>query len=180
VDDVREAGIELVATSSPEDPENLFIREYAKVARIITRIIRDQSHAEDLAVEVFLKVSRPKSDMAKAASMLYRQAVRMALDEVRRRNRRQRLRQLFSSFLAADDNPEKEYALRQRQLHVGLVLQGLRQRDAELLVLRAEGLTYAELSNALSINPASVGIMLSRAQFAFKKEYLKRYGQPDS
>ncbi len=155
VDDVQHAGIELVANSSPEDLENLFIREYAKVARFITRITRDQSHAEDLAVEVFLKVSRPNS-----SAMLYRQAVRLALDEVRRRNRRRRLRQLFSAFLAAGANPENEYAVRERQVHVGLILQSMRRRDAELLLLRAEGLTYAELSNALSINPASVGIML--------------------
>lgn len=59
---------------------------------------------------------------------------------------------------------------------VGLVLKSMHQRDAELLILRAEGLTHAELSNALSIKAASVGVMLSRAESAFRKEYLKRYG----
>ena len=171
MDDVQHAGLELVTNNSPE-----FVYEYSKVARIIARIIRDHSHAEDLAVEVFLKVSRLNPDMASVPSVLYRHAVRMALDEVRRRNRRFRLRNLFPSFLTTRDNPEDEYALHQRQLHVGLILKGMHKRDAELLVLRAEGLTYAQLSNTLNINPASVGVMLSRAQPAFKKEYLKRYG----
>ena len=78
----------------------------------------------------------------------------------------------FLPFFTAAANPEKAFASRQRQLRGGLVLKSMYQRDAELLVLRFEGLTYAELSNALSINPASVGVMLSRAQAAFRKEYL--------
>jgi RNA polymerase sigma-70 factor, ECF subfamily len=179
VDDVQRAGLELAANTSSERLETLFLCEYAKVVRIIARITGEPASAEDLAVEVFLKILRPNLEIATASAVLYRQAVRSALDEIRRRHRRDRLRQIFSPFLTSAVNPEKEYAVRQRQLRVGLVLNSMRQRDAELLILRAEGLTYVELSAALNLNPASVGVMLSRAQAAFKKEYLKRYGQPD-
>ena len=179
MDDVRHAGFESVTDTSAEFLEQLFIREYAKVVRLIGRIVRDQAHAEDLAVEVFSKVLRPNLDIATACSVLYRQAVRTALDEVRRRNRRHRIHQLFSPFLAGGNNPEKEYAAQQRELRVGLILKRMHRRDAELLILRAEGLSYAELANALNLKPTSIGAMLSRAQSAFRKEYLKQYGQPD-
>lgn len=116
MDEVQHAGLELAVNSAPDRLDDLFICEYAKVVRVIARIIRDQAHAEDFAIEVFLKVLRPNLEIATASAVLYRQAVRTALDEVRRRNRRNRLHQLFSSFLAAAFNPENECGIRQRQL----------------------------------------------------------------
>ena len=52
----------------------------------------------------------------------------------------------------------------------------IQPRQAELLLLRSDGLSYAEIAAALEMNPASVGTMLARAQAAFRKEYEKRYG----
>jgi RNA polymerase sigma-70 factor (ECF subfamily) len=48
-----------------------------------------------------------------------------------------------------------------------------------MLLLRSEGLSYAELAAALDLNPASVGTLLTRAGQAFKKEYVIRYGEQD-
>ena len=50
-------------------------------------------------------------------------------------------------------------------------------RQTELLLLRHDGASYEELASTLELNPASVGTLLSRAQQAFRKEYLKRYGE---
>ena len=50
-------------------------------------------------------------------------------------------------------------------------------RRAELLLLRSGGLSYDELAEALALNPASVGTLLSRAQQTFRKEYIKLYGE---
>ena len=50
-------------------------------------------------------------------------------------------------------------------------------RQAELLLLRSHGLSYDEFASALDLNPASIGTLLSRAQQAFRKEYIKRYGE---
>jgi RNA polymerase sigma-70 factor (ECF subfamily) len=44
------------------------------------------------------------------------------------------------------------------------------------LLLRSQGLSYQEISAVLQVNPNSVGSLVSRAQQAFRKEYLKRYG----
>jgi len=57
-----------------------------------------------------------------------------------------------------------------------MVLASIPKRDAELLVLRSVGFSYSELGDALQLKQTSVGTMLSRAQQAFKNEYLRRFG----
>jgi RNA polymerase sigma-70 factor (ECF subfamily) len=58
------------------------------------------------------------------------------------------------------------------------VLGALRQRDATLLLLWAEEVSYADMASAVSVQASSVGSLLRRAQEAFRKEYETRYGQP--
>jgi RNA polymerase sigma-70 factor (ECF subfamily) len=53
----------------------------------------------------------------------------------------------------------------------------MKANQAELLILRSDGLTYDEIAQALDLNPSSVGTLLSRAEAAFRKEYVRRYGQ---
>ena len=57
------------------------------------------------------------------------------------------------------------------------MLAALDPRQAELLVLRSNGLRYGELAAAIDVNPASVGTLIGRAQQAFRKEYLKQFGE---
>ena len=57
------------------------------------------------------------------------------------------------------------------------VLGLLEPRDAELLLLRSHGFSYDELAAAIEVKPSSVGTLLSRAQQAFRKEYLRLYGE---
>jgi len=53
----------------------------------------------------------------------------------------------------------------------------MKNSQAELLILRSDGFTYEEIAMALKLNPASVGTLLNRAEEAFRKAYVKRYGQ---
>jgi len=56
-----------------------------------------------------------------------------------------------------------------------VVLSVLEPREAELLLLRSHGFSYDELASALDLKTASIGTFLSRAQQAFRKEYMRRY-----
>jgi RNA polymerase sigma-70 factor (ECF subfamily) len=67
-------------------------------------------------------------------------------------------------------------AANEAQEQVRRVLARLNPRHAELLLLRNQDLSYAEIAAALRLNPTSVGTLLSRAQQAFRKEYQKLYG----
>jgi RNA polymerase sigma-70 factor (ECF subfamily) len=51
-------------------------------------------------------------------------------------------------------------------------------RDAEMLLLRGNDLSYEEIAAALGLNAASVGTLIGRARADFRKEYRKRYGEP--
>ena len=177
VDASSEAVAELNSHEGRFDLETIFHAQYERIARVIARVIRDPARAEELAVEVFLKWSRnPRAQGENAQGWLYRTAVRAGLDELRRQTRRSRYEHLLG-FVRASPTPEEIRSAKEEQEQVRLVLSVITPRQAELLLLRSHGLSYEELASTLDLNPASVGTLLSRAQDAFRKEYLKRYGK---
>ena len=162
---------------SSVDIETVFRAHYERIARVIARVTGDPSRAEELAVEVFLKFWRtPEAQGEKAGAWLYRAAVRRGLDELRRRTRWARYEHLLQFVRSRPTTPEEICAATEDQSRVRLVLAALDRRQAELLLLRSNGLSYADVAVALALNPASIGTLLSRAQQAFRKEYIKRYG----
>jgi RNA polymerase sigma-70 factor (ECF subfamily) len=161
---------------APFDIEVIFRAQYRRISHVIARVVRDHARAEELAVEVFLKFSRrPKAHGDKAEGWLYRTAVRMGLDELRRRERRSRYERLLGIGPRVL-TPEEIHSATEEQNKVRLVLGMLPRRQSELLLLRSFDLSYAEVAAALDLNPASIGTLTARAQKAFRKEYLKRYG----
>lgn len=156
--------------------ETIFEAHYEPVARAIAHVIRDHGRAEELAVEVFLKLERhPEAQGDWVRAWLHRTAVRLALDELRRRARRARYEALIP--WRRPRGPEELFSATQEQGRVRTVLAALPPRQSELLVLRHDGASYEELASTLKLNPASVGTLLSRALHAFRKEYIKRYGE---
>ena len=73
--------------------------------------------------------------------------------------------------------PEEAHAEAEERDRVRLVLASLDARQAELLLLRSNGLSYADVAAALELNPVPSGFRSSRAQQAFRKEYLTQYGE---
>jgi RNA polymerase sigma-70 factor, ECF subfamily len=176
VDATSEALSETETGKVPFDLESIFRVKYAHIARVIARIVRDRARAEELAVEVFLKLWRTRQAQGdKADGWLYRTAIRTALDELRRTTRRARYERLLG-FARSGPSPEEMHAAMEEQEKVRMVLKAIAPRQAELLLLRSEDLSYAEIADALELNPASVGTLLSRAQNAFRKEYVSRHG----
>ncbi len=161
----------------PFDIEDIFRAQYPRIARVITRVVRDPARAEELAVEVFLKLWRNQQVYGERTNAwLYRVAVRAGLDELRRQTRRSRYERLFG-FGRGVRTPEEIRGTTEEQERVRLVLGVIKRRHAVLLVLRSDGLSYEKVAAALEINPASMGTLLRRAQQAFRKEYIERYGE---
>ena len=158
------------------DFDAVFLSHYPRLARIIARLTGDPARAEELAVDALWKLWRSPGVQGDAAgAWLYRTAVRLGLNELRGSSRRARHESLAAITQAFPD-PEQARAAAEQQRQVREVLAALDPRQASLLVLRSSGLTYEEVAAALELNPASVGTFLSRAQQAFRKEYVKRYG----
>jgi RNA polymerase sigma factor (sigma-70 family) len=167
---------EMDAPSGAFDLEAIFRAQYPRVARVIARVVGDPARAEELAVDVFLKLwRRPEAQGDKPEAWLYRVAVRSGIDELRRRTRRTRYEGFLKPARPAP-NPEQIHSAHEEQQRVRAVLATIDARQAELLVLRSQGLSYDELASALDLKPGSVGTLLSRAQEVFRKSFLRRYG----
>lgn len=163
--------------TNSEGLDAIFSAHYERITRVIGRVIHDQARAEELAVEVFLKWWRnPQAQGEHAEGWLYRTAVREALDELRRQTRRGRFERIFSFVRESPPTPEDVYTVSAEQHRVRTVLAALNRRHAELLLLWSQGLSYQEIAVSLAVNSNYVGSLVSRAQEAFRKEYLKRYG----
>jgi len=169
----------LEATESPETPfdfETFFRAQYAQAARAAARVTGDPARAEDVAAEALWKLWRtPSAHNAFAAGWLHRTAIRLGLNELRGRERRGKYEKL-SKAAPVVATPEEVHAAAEERAQVRAVLAAMEDRDAELLLLRSSGWSYAEMARALEINPASVGTLIARAQRAFRKEYVSRYG----
>lgn len=175
-----DAGSESLANISLESAhaefDDVFRAHYPRIARVIARIVHDPSRAEELAADVFWKyLHGHRAHNESPAGWLYRAAVRRGLDELRRLRRQEKYQPLLT-LLGMARSPEQLHATTQEQQNVRAVLAVLKRRDSELLVLRSEGLRYQEIAGILRLNETSVGTLLRRAQDAFRKEYVNRYG----
>ena len=159
------------------DFDAVFRRDYARMAKAIARILSDPARAEELASEVFWKLSRSrKAQVPNVSGWLYRVSVRRGLDELRKRQRREKYERLFGVGRAAP-TPEDLHFENEAQRRVRAVLANLKTTQAELLVLRSEDFTYDEIARTLELNPASVGTLVRRAEEAFRRKYVRRYGR---
>ncbi len=160
--------------------EGLFREHYPKVVGMLTRLTGDRGRAEELASDAFCKLSgrRRILEHENLTAWLYRAATNAGLDALRSNARRKRREQNAKPTGAGAAEDALQGILRaERCRRVRLILGGLKARDAQLLLLRAEGLAYRELADVLGIHPGSVGTLLARAEAEFERKYRARYGE---
>jgi RNA polymerase sigma-70 factor (ECF subfamily) len=155
--------------------EGLFRQYYLQVYRIIFRLVGDPTEAQDLTAETFCKLWRePPSRLENPGGWLHRVATRLGLNALRAERRRaahenESARQVLASAPPADPGREAERA--DERARVRATLDRMRERDAQLLILRYSGLSYKELAAALGISANSVGTLLVRAEKEFERAY---------
>jgi RNA polymerase sigma-70 factor (ECF subfamily) len=152
---VNEGAVEVSFDEAPAGFEAVFCAQYDRIARVIAGVIRDPARAEELAVEVFLKWERTrKKHGVGAEGWLYRAAVRVALNELRRktlRSRYERLLGFLTSGKTDESTPHEIYAAQEERQRVRLVLGAIEPRQAELLLLRCNDLSYLEMASTLNL-----------------------------
>jgi RNA polymerase sigma-70 factor (ECF subfamily) len=160
--------------------EAMFEEHYPRIVSMLARLIGDRGCAEEVAAEVFSKLSsRGIPEGASETAWIYRVATNAGLDAAKSNARRRRREQeaVAESLRTATQPGALDELLRQeRRLRVQTVLATLKPREAELLLLRASGLAYKELAESLGINRTSVGTMLARAETEFERKFRARYG----
>jgi RNA polymerase sigma factor (sigma-70 family) len=164
----RTAGV----TSEEGAFEALFTAEYRRVVGIANRVLADPQEAEDVAQEVFIDFHRLHSaDAQYAPAWLHRAAAHTALNRLRGARRRER-REMAEARMAVDRtiDPQKQAEIEEDRRRIRQALARLAPKPASVLVLRASGLSYSEVAQALGVGIGQVGTLLRRAEIALRKE----------
>ncbi|HEV7180331.1 MAG TPA: sigma-70 family RNA polymerase sigma factor [Candidatus Baltobacteraceae bacterium] len=149
--------------------ETLFAAEYRGVLAVAQRMVGSAA-AEDVAQETFAALLRAgPSDPVHARNWLYRVVVHRALDLLKRDQERRR-REARAPMGASPPGPDELIEQRETREAVHRVLLHLKSRDAGVLSLRYGGLSYKEISQVMNVPVQRVGVLLTRAEAAFKKE----------
>jgi RNA polymerase sigma-70 factor (ECF subfamily) len=152
----------------------LFRRWSAPLLRYLERMLRDAGAAEELVQEVFLRVHRARERYqpeARFSTWLYRIATNLALNELRRPRRREPHRSADDAEapeLAADAAaPEAVVDARRLGAWALRELAALPENQRAALCLSAvEGLSYAEVAEALEVSESAVKALVHRARSA--------------
>jgi RNA polymerase sigma-70 factor (ECF subfamily) len=153
--------------------EQLFVRHYATVYRVLYGLTGKREAAEDAAQETFLTLyRRPPSPNQPLRPWLCRVALNTARNTLRSERRdAARIERVAHTPVAEDPSEAAERAEERDQ--VRSVLATLPQRQAHLLLLRHAGLSYAEVAAVLDLAPGSIGTLLTRAERAFAEAYVR-------
>jgi RNA polymerase sigma-70 factor, ECF subfamily len=151
------------------------VRLYQRpVLKFTCRVLGERHLAEDIAQEVFIRVYRSAAHFeprGKVSSWIFKIAYNLCVSELRHRARFQRIQKEL--ITTAPDTPASGAADELREeLNTALCQLPENQRAALLLRVNEE-LSYAEISEVLSVSVSSVESLLHRARTRLR-ELLKK------
>lgn len=138
------------------------------VFRLAWVLTGNRSDAEDLCSEAFARALAGEDRIAQATVRSYLYAIVRNLAASRYRRPRVELPMeddALANMPHGDPGPEQQAELRQRLLQAGAGLAALRDGERQLLLLCGlDGLSAAEIAEALGVEPGHVRVRLHRAR----------------
>jgi RNA polymerase sigma-70 factor (ECF subfamily) len=165
-------------TESERALEQALDEHWVSICEAAYAIVGDWEDAQDLALEAFWRLHsrgpRRLDELRNVGGWLYRVATRLGLNAIRARQRRRTYEEAAGALRLERANPvdpEAAVERREAQARVRHVLSHMKDRKAQLLILRHTDHSYAEIADILGVAPSSVGTMLARAEKDFERRY---------
>lgn len=144
---------------------------------IAYRVTGDREEAEDVAQEALLRLSasglleRPDPEIA---AWLRRVCLNLAANRLRSRKRESDRVDRAGRLETPErvESPEHTVEREEERMRVRQTLLALPDRQRDCLLLRHSGYSYNEIAATLEIATGSVGVLLARAERAFRNQYL--------
>jgi RNA polymerase sigma-70 factor (ECF subfamily) len=147
------------------DVERLFRTYNTALVRYLTRRLGDRDWAEEVAQETFVRALRQET-ITNERAWLFAVATNLVRDEARKDARRRRHLALLAEQERESVQEPEQTTLEKAQeaAFARKAVDALAERDRLALLMKEEGLDYAEIAEALNLSPGSVGTTLSRAR----------------
>ena len=158
---------------SGTDWNDLYRTTFPDLVRFLHRKVWDAERARDLAQEAFVRALQHQP--RRPRPWLFQVAANLARDEARTVIRRKKHLVLLKSEAqgreAPVQDPEREFAERERWTAVRRALDALTDRDREALLLWDAGQSYTEIAKELGLAVGAVGTTLARARRRLAEAY---------
>lgn len=157
--------------------ESALSQHWSRLYAVLYRLVGDHAEAEDLALEIFWRLSRQPTVITSQQSLsgwLYRVALNLGFNALRAQKRRQRYESQAGRMLLEEKSGDSPDAVLEKSLERQRVRQALAQmkpRSAQILILRYSDFSYAEIAATLGLAVGSIGTLLARAEGEFEKIY---------
>jgi len=167
----------------------LFAQFYPEMFGLVYRVLGDRMETEDTLQEAFLKLSHDSALQSRpdgeVGAWLRRVGLNQAFNRLRSarraRARLERVGRLEGADLEPTDadlvSPSGVVIRLEEQAAIRQALVEVPERQRECLLLRHSGYSYAEIAATLGIAVGSVGVLLARAERAFRAQY-RRQDEP--
>ncbi len=156
--------------------DGLFRTLQPRLLTLTHRLLGDRGEAEDVVQEAFMRLAgtavagRPDAEIA---AWLRRVCLNLGANRLRDRRRAERRLEHVGRLEAVEtvDGPAHAVLEQEERERVRVALGRLPDRQRDCLLLRHSGYTYAEIAATLGIAVGSVGVILARAERAFRDIY---------
>ena len=155
------------------DFETVFDEVYPGLFRYCHRLTGDADVADDISQEAFVRLYERQVEGTEEGvrAWLFRTAIHLVRDRHRLRENRSRLLEANPVLPAGTDLPDRTVERGEDIARVRAALDGMKERDREMLLLRFEGFSYREIAEAFDVAAGSVGTLLARAERRFTDAY---------
>jgi|RhiMetdeSRZDD1v2_1073273.scaffolds.fasta_scaffold1500395_1 RNA polymerase sigma factor (sigma-70 family) len=155
--------------------QDLFKLHYSHVVRKVMIVVKEQSAAEDIAQEVFVKLYHTdRNTIDNLLGWLTKVAVHTAYNHIRTEKRheaRKDKQKIYENSSVA--SIEDRYITLEEIHEVQNTLMKLSERDRDLLVMKYSGYSYEEIAESKGMEKNSIGTFLARAKKRFKHYFME-------